>query len=142
MSTWAATPSNEDPVRAAPPALPGHRRNLLGPFDVCGIGWAASDSGADTHARHRGRACAPCMPRVASSRLSAVPFGDECASSFVAHLLPRPTRGQRLVSQPRRCLGGLLNRFVGNLSIWGNHLSHATCLTHGFFNSGESCCNV
>jgi len=23
----------------------GHRRNLLGPFDVCGIGWAASDSG-------------------------------------------------------------------------------------------------
>lgn len=24
---------------------PGHRRNLLGPFDTCGIGWAASDSG-------------------------------------------------------------------------------------------------
>jgi len=24
---------------------PGHRRNLLGPFDACGIGWAASDSG-------------------------------------------------------------------------------------------------
>jgi hypothetical protein len=23
----------------------GHRRNLLGPFDVCGIGWAASDEG-------------------------------------------------------------------------------------------------
>lgn len=23
----------------------GHRRNLLGPFDFCGIGWAASDSG-------------------------------------------------------------------------------------------------
>lgn len=23
----------------------GHRRNLLGPFDVCGIGWAASDAG-------------------------------------------------------------------------------------------------
>jgi len=23
----------------------GHRRNLLGPFDVCGVGWAASDSG-------------------------------------------------------------------------------------------------
>jgi len=23
----------------------GHRRNLLGPFDACGIGWAASDSG-------------------------------------------------------------------------------------------------
>jgi len=23
----------------------GHRRNLVGPFDVCGIGWAASDSG-------------------------------------------------------------------------------------------------
>jgi len=23
----------------------GHRRNLLGPFDVCGIGWAASDNG-------------------------------------------------------------------------------------------------
>lgn len=24
---------------------PGHRRNLLGPFDACGIGWAASDAG-------------------------------------------------------------------------------------------------
>mmetsp|Transcript_32429 Transcript_32429/g.75350 ORF Transcript_32429/g.75350 Transcript_32429/m.75350 type:complete len:247 (-) Transcript_32429:136-876(-) len=24
---------------------PGHRRNLLGPFDVCGVGWAASDNG-------------------------------------------------------------------------------------------------
>jgi len=24
----------------------GHRRNLLGPFDCCGIGWAAADSGA------------------------------------------------------------------------------------------------
>lgn len=23
----------------------GHRRNLLGPFNVCGIGWAASDAG-------------------------------------------------------------------------------------------------
>lgn len=23
----------------------GHRRNLLGPFDACGIGWAASDTG-------------------------------------------------------------------------------------------------
>mmetsp|Transcript_8254 Transcript_8254/g.18452 ORF Transcript_8254/g.18452 Transcript_8254/m.18452 type:complete len:258 (+) Transcript_8254:102-875(+) len=23
----------------------GHRRNLLGPFDICGLGWAASDSG-------------------------------------------------------------------------------------------------
>lgn len=23
----------------------GHRRNLLGPFDACGIGWAASDNG-------------------------------------------------------------------------------------------------
>lgn len=23
----------------------GHRRNLLGPFDVCGIGWAANESG-------------------------------------------------------------------------------------------------
>mmetsp|Transcript_101287 Transcript_101287/g.253936 ORF Transcript_101287/g.253936 Transcript_101287/m.253936 type:complete len:261 (+) Transcript_101287:47-829(+) len=23
----------------------GHRRNLLGPFDACGVGWAASDSG-------------------------------------------------------------------------------------------------
>lgn len=23
----------------------GHRRNLLGPFDVCGVGWAASDCG-------------------------------------------------------------------------------------------------
>lgn len=23
----------------------GHRRNLLGPFDACGIGWAASDAG-------------------------------------------------------------------------------------------------
>jgi hypothetical protein len=26
-------------------ASEGHRRNLLGPFDACGIGWAASDSG-------------------------------------------------------------------------------------------------
>merc|ERR1719375_371387 len=24
---------------------PGHLRNLVGPFDVCGVGWAASDSG-------------------------------------------------------------------------------------------------
>lgn len=88
----------------------GHRRNLLGPFDACGIGWAASDSGTifvtqllalvDEQSSWRGR-----LREVVSSTASSTPV--VCAAVGLA------LSGGPLLALAGGLVGGALERRYG-----------------------------
>lgn len=114
----------------------GHRRNLLGPFDACGLGWAASDSGTifvtqllallDEKSSFRGRLRESATRAMSSTPVVCAAVGFAIGggpllaltSGIVGSALEK-RYGLRLVSAPRVLRG----RAVG----WMNPAACASC---------------